>query len=678
MAELATEVVPHGRKAAIPPQGELLLVPCGARRHRRGDVMFHPLSDDIPRVDHEAVKTAGLGWSAGGRPLPRPSGDGGLLPVMEQVVHAAKPAAPAGELVRIRQCSRLRQSNRRAARGNRVAAADVPRGGNPASGWCPRGNARGAVVIAHGWQRTHAMSQLSAFPRRYTEAETAGIIGTSVSGTLRRKEKDYSIRAYRPSRRKIYYLEPEILAFMERQTTCRTDTPLAATSSGLTSCDGIQGPPTGTSHGSTAPPARRHGAQALRLPTLRQRRRMPKLVATYGDLSNARPEDDVAAGVRPLPRAPRQGAAERPRPGAPPPYLEGVLRFRRYPGRCASCPAARICRAHLKSRGHKPDTIKRILASGAASLGWSYRRGELLAPPHVVTVPDNPTSACSRPRRSWRREAAQGPGAARAAPSYLMILLNTGCRPEAARPDGVPVRPRPRPPRSQPTRPRADQQGTAGGPDYCSAAAMADRPGPRAHHGGQQKHGRRPMEKGPQRAKLLRRGAYTIRHTIATELDERNAADERDRRLHGLAVRQTGWARGWYTKRSEYRPDYCKTVIAALDAWMVELEQHGDGSGCQRVALIPLTGPRLQPTCKTKSQRAGKPLETLERAKGFEPSTPTLARLCSTPELRPRHRQRDVDELLVELAGLGKPARPRPRPGRHGRRGLVSRRRSAI
>ncbi len=28
----------------------------------------------------------------------------------------------------------------------------------------------------------------------------------------------------------------------------------------------------------------------------------------------------------------------------------------------------------------------------------------------------------------------------------------------------------------------------------------------------------------------------------------------------------------------------------------------------------------------------------LERAKGFEPSTPTLARLCSTPELRPRNR----------------------------------------
>ena len=31
---------------------------------------------------------------------------------------------------------------------------------------------------------------------------------------------------------------------------------------------------------------------------------------------------------------------------------------------------------------------------------------------------------------------------------------------------------------------------------------------------------------------------------------------------------------------------------------------------------------------------------TLERAKGFEPSTPTLARLCSTPELRPLWRLR--------------------------------------
>ena len=35
----------------------------------------------------------------------------------------------------------------------------------------------------------------------------------------------------------------------------------------------------------------------------------------------------------------------------------------------------------------------------------------------------------------------------------------------------------------------------------------------------------------------------------------------------------------------------------------------------------------------------------MERAKGFEPSTPTLARLCSTPELRPQYRSKDI--LLI-------------------------------
>ena len=35
----------------------------------------------------------------------------------------------------------------------------------------------------------------------------------------------------------------------------------------------------------------------------------------------------------------------------------------------------------------------------------------------------------------------------------------------------------------------------------------------------------------------------------------------------------------------------------------------------------------------------------MERAKGFEPSTPTLARLCSTPELRPLWRWRGQSVL---------------------------------
>ena len=39
------------------------------------------------------------------------------------------------------------------------------------------------------------------------------------------------------------------------------------------------------------------------------------------------------------------------------------------------------------------------------------------------------------------------------------------------------------------------------------------------------------------------------------------------------------------------------------------------------------------------TDRSRRPVRLLERAKGFEPSTPTLARLCSTPELRPRPSQ---------------------------------------
>ncbi len=45
---------------------------------------------------------------------------------------------------------------------------------------------------------------------------------------------------------------------------------------------------------------------------------------------------------------------------------------------------------------------------------------------------------------------------------------------------------------------------------------------------------------------------------------------------------------------------------------------------------MPLQGRSRSPTTLTSICR-----EKLERAMGFEPTTPTLARLCSTPELRP-------------------------------------------
>jgi hypothetical protein len=51
-------------------------------------------------------------------------------------------------------------------------------------------------------------------------------------------------------------------------------------------------------------------------------------------------------------------------------------------------------------------------------------------------------------------------------------------------------------------------------------------------------------------------------------------------------------------------------------------------------------------------------IDIMERAKGFEPSTPTLARLCSTPELRPRsgrgHR-RALSGMIPGVRGFARP-----------------------
>ncbi len=61
--------------------------------------------------------------------------------------------------------------------------------------------------------------------------------------------------------------------------------------------------------------------------------------------------------------------------------------------------------------------------------------------------------------------------------------------------------------------------------------------------------------------------------------------------------------------------------------------------------------------------------EILERAKGFEPSTPTLARLCSTPELRPRSG--NGRRCIVNLAVVDKAA-VNAALGRAGRGRLTS------
>src|SRR3954463_980837 len=56
--------------------------------------------------------------------------------------------------------------------------------------------------------------------------------------------------------------------------------------------------------------------------------------------------------------------------------------------------------------------------------------------------------------------------------------------------------------------------------------------------------------------------------------------------------------------------------------------------GCSASKVTDLSGAFCQPCVH------GRTMAKLERAKGFEPSTPTLARSCSTTELHPHPRWR--------------------------------------
>ena len=70
-------------------------------------------------------------------------------------------------------------------------------------------------------------------------------------------------------------------------------------------------------------------------------------------------------------------------------------------------------------------------------------------------------------------------------------------------------------------------------------------------------------------------------------------------------------------------------------------EAKAAGKAASQSAKAPLKLPKRYPARSAQIGPKSKVLQfnrKLERAKGFEPSTPTLARLCSTPELRPLWR----------------------------------------
>ena len=300
---------------------------------------------------------------------------------------------------------------------------------------------------------------------------------------------------------------------------------------------------------------------------------LARLVTVYGDLRNARPEEVTIRQV--FERYYEHHAKALPSSSEQQRHMRYWRDFFGESAKVADVHKARqrTFVEHLKSKGYATGYIKRVLGSGAAALQWSYKQGELQAVPHVMTVPD------SQPREHVLETAeVKALWQAMQAPElvelrrYVMILLNTACRPEAARDITVFQVDLPR--NRLDLNPAGRQRTSKGRPLVPITATL------------------RPWLLIDSREKLLGRGEkwlavqwraareraglpdyvvpYLLRHTVATVLDEAGCPDNE-------IVAFMGWKfsnrmRSWYTKRRAYRPEYCINVVAALDAWMGNLE----------------------------------------------------------------------------------------------------------
>ena len=114
---------------------------------------------------------------------------------------------------------------------------------------------------------------------------------------------------------------------------------------------------------------------------------------------------------------------------------------------------------------------------------------------------------------------------------------------------------------------------------------------------------------------------YSLRHTMARHL-----------RASGVPAWEVAAQMG-HKKRemsvteiyAPFDPSYLSQSVAAIEEFLEEL-------------LKPITEQELDSLpvhCQQKNGESDKSLKILERAMRFELTTPTWARLCSTPELRP-------------------------------------------
>ena len=357
---------------------------------------------------------------------------------------------------------------------------------------------------------------------------------------------------------------------------------------------------------------------------------LARLVTIHGDLRDARPEAVTLAQVF-------QRYHEHHAKGLPSgrEQLRHLGFWQGFFGAEATVADAHPTRQHrfvaaLEAKGYGAGYIKRVLGSGRAALRWCHKRGELLAVPHVIATED------SRPRGRvldageilalW--QAAEDGELRR----YLMLLLNTACRPEAARDLGAF--------QVDLARNRLDLN-PAGRAQTKKRRPIVPITG-----------ALRPWLKVEGRERLIGRGEkwlgdawraardragldaavvpYTVRHTVATELDERNAAENEITAFMGWPMSHR--MRGWYTKRRIYRPDYCGTVVAALDAWMGELGLQSEAARAStRAASDPVNLALRASSLQAQVATGGKTLGNAGAGEGIRTLDPNLGKVVLYP-----------------------------------------------
>ena len=325
--------------------------------------------------------------------------------------------------------------------------------------------------------------------------------------------------------------------------------------------------------------------------------------------------------------------------------------------------------ADLRRQGLADGTIKRTLGVGTAALNRAHERGELLAVPHIITVegsqPRDLVLDVEDLRCFW--QAIEEPHLRH----YFVLLVGTGARPSAVLDltkfqvdlprrllDLNPAGRR----QTKKRRPiiricyslvpwlkamsgsvlvswkgrKVDRVTTSWEKARARAVAsirnegagLARRLRRIGDHAAARAAAASARERGETMAQVT---AYTIRHTVATWLDEQNVPENEIASF--LGHRTENRATGWYINRRVYREEYQANVAAALDRLFAEAGLRNDNAPAATEASSDpiVVHPARAISVRVSKQPAPESRETLGAGEGIRTLDPNLGKVVLYP-----------------------------------------------